>query len=74
MISYIHSVTYNFVYWNAKRVVVWIFSEQFLNQTCMGCRPVPGFLKSFHPRTLVYVCVCVSAPKAINNKSHERHA
>ena len=32
----------------------------------------PGFLKSFHPQTLVYVCV--SAPEAIINKSHEGHA
>ena len=35
-----------------------VFKEQFLNQGraafCM-----PGFLKSFRPRTLVYVCVCV---------------
>ena len=34
----------------------------------------PGFMKSFHPQTLMYVHMCVSALEAVNNKSHEKHA
>ena len=35
-----------------------VIVEQFLNQVHAGCRPAHlVFLKSFRPRTLVYVCV-----------------
>ena len=35
---------------------------------------VPGFLKLlWFVHWYVCVCLCVSAPKASNNKSHERH-
>ena len=46
-------------------------SRKLLNQARAGLC-APGFLKLFRPRMLVYVCV--STPKAINNKSRERHS
>ena len=43
--------------------------KQFLNQVRAG--RTPGFIKITAVRMYVYVCVCVSAPRAIKNYSSE---
>ena len=68
------SFTFNATVSNANTFVISLDAITLLNQAhvrAVGPR-MPGFLKLFRPRTLVYVCV--SAPEGINNKSRERHA
>ena len=56
--------------WNwqtAVLQVMWFEDARVVKPGACGRRPrMPGFLKSFRPQTLVYVCV--SAPEAINNQ------
>ena len=52
------------------------YSKGLLNQARTGLRPARAWFLEIVSSTNVgvRVCVCVSAPEAINNKSRERHA
>ena len=63
-------LTIDYSYKIAKQVI----RSQLIITFKPGTRCSPDFLKSFCLRTLVYVCVCVSTPEGINNKSRERHS